>query len=113
VPLAAMGRTIPGSDANLVATNTVFDKHGFGLPDGMKVWLRSQAPDEVLIVGGHTDANVLAAGFDVFNLGYKSAIVPLLNYGNDWYMHTVTAKIWEADLGKVYQSVAELKFGGL
>lgn len=113
VPLARLKRTPPGTDTTLVATNMVFEKHGYGLPDGLKVWLRSQAPDEVIVVGGHTDANVLAAGFDLFDMGFVTGIVPLLCYGNDWYMHTVTTKIWEAELGTVYQSVAELKFGTL
>lgn len=113
VPLGRFGKQLPMDASVLVNTSNVFEKPGFGLPDSVGVWLRNQQPDEVLVVGGHTDANVLAAGFSVFNAGFKPVMVPVLCYGNDWYMHTVTAKIWEQELGKVYQSVAELKFGDL
>lgn len=113
IPLAKLGRTIPMDQGTSVATSTVFEKYGFGIPPAAIEWLRGQAPDEVLIVGGHTDANLLSCGFDVFNAGMKAVIVPVLCFGNDWYMHTVTTGIWDQEIGKVYQSVAELKFGGL
>jgi nicotinamidase-related amidase len=112
VPLVRFGRPVPMDNSLLIGCKNVFDKYGFALPQGVTDWLRIEAPDEVIIAGGHTDGNVLSAGFDVYNAGFKPAIVPLLCYGNDWYMHTVTTKIWEQELGKVYQSIAELKFGG-
>jgi len=37
----------------------------------------------------------------------------VLNFGNDWYMHTVTTGIWEREIGKLYQSLAECQFGGI
>lgn len=113
VPLAKFGRPIPMDNSLMISCTNVHEKYGFAIPQGVVDWLKMQAPDEVIVAGGHTDGNVLSAGFDVFNAGFKPAIVPLLCYGNDWYMHTVTAKIWEQELGKVYQSIAELKFGGL
>ncbi|PIZ29544.1 MAG: hydrolase [Alphaproteobacteria bacterium CG_4_10_14_0_8_um_filter_53_9] len=113
VPLAALGKQPPMDTSVQANITTVFDKYGFGLPEGVKVWLKQQNPDEVLVVGGHSDANVLAAGFDVFNAGFKPVMVPVLCFGNDWYMHTVVTGIWDQEVGKVYQSVAELKFGGL
>lgn len=113
VPLAKMGKAAPMDTAVQVNIPTVFDKYGFGLPEGISVWLKQQGPDEVLVVGGHSDANVLAAGFGVFNAGFKPVMVPVLCFGNDWYMHTVTTGIWDQEVGKVYQSLAELKFGGL
>lgn len=111
VPLVQLGKQVPHDTGVLVNIPTVFDKVGFQLPEGMAAWLRNQAPEEVLVVGGHTDANVLAAGFNIYNMGLNPVIVPLLNYGNDFYMHSVTARIWEQEIGKVYQSVAELQFG--
>lgn len=113
VPLVRMNKQVP-SDAHIsVNISTVFDKYGYGLPEGALVWLQQQQPEEVLIVGGHSDANVLAAGFHIFNAGFKPVMVPVLCFGNDWYMHTVTTGIWDQEIGRVYQSMAELKFGGL
>jgi nicotinamidase-related amidase len=111
VPLVKFGRQPPRDVQVLVNTTHIFDKFGFVLPDGLLTWLKNQNPEEVLITGGMTDANVLAAGFSVFQAGFRPCMVPVLCYGNDWYMHTVTAKIWEVEIGKVYQSVAELRFG--
>ena len=113
VPLARFGHQIPQDTTVLVNTIHVFEKNGYLLPESLNIWLRNNQPDEVLVTGGHTDANVLAAGFSVFSAGFRPVLVPVLCYGNDWYMHTVTAKIWEQELGKVYQSVAELQFGSL
>ena len=113
VPLAKFGKPVPMDTSIGIACSNVFEKYGYAVPQAALDWLKAQNPDEVLVAGGHTDGNVLSAGLDVFNAGMKPVIVPLLCYGNDWYMHTVTAKIWEQELGKVYQSVAELKFGGL
>lgn len=113
VPLGKLGRSQPKDQGILINTTNVFEKNGFVLPPGVLEWLKKENPDEVLIVGGMTDGNVIAAGLSVFQAGYRPVIVPVLCYGNDWYMHTVTAKIWESELGKVYQSVAELRFGGM
>lgn len=113
VPLAKMGKPVPMDNGVLVTTSTVFDKVGFTLPMELLQWLRGQNPDEVLVVGGHTDANVLAAGVSLFSAGFAPCIVPLLNYGNDWFRHSVTVKVWEQEIGKVYASLAEFKFGGM
>lgn len=113
VPLVQWGKQVPQDTGLLINCSTVFDKPGFALPEGLLTWLRNQSPEEVLVVGGHTDANVLAAGLSIYNMGLKPVMVPILNYGNDFYMHSVTAKIWEQELGKVYTTVAELQFGGL
>ncbi|MCA3244331.1 MAG: hydrolase [Alphaproteobacteria bacterium] len=112
-PLVRFGRTPPMDTSVLVSTGAVIPKHGYGLPAQAVEWLKRQSPDEVLVVGGHTDANLLAAGFALFDAGLKPACVPVLNFGNDWYMHTVTTGIWEREIGKLYQSVAEFQFGGL
>lgn len=113
IPLVQLGKQVPQDNSIVVNISPVFDKLGFDLPAPLLTWVKNQRPDEVLITGGHTDANVLAAGFSIYNLGIKPVIVPLLNYGNDFYMHSVTAKIWEQEMGKVYQSMAELQFGDL
>jgi nicotinamidase-related amidase len=112
VPLVRFGHTPPQDTHVLVSTGTVIPKYGYGVPAQALEWLKKQNPDEVLVVGGHTDSNVLAAGFGLFNAGLKPAMVPVLCYGNDWYMHTVTTGIWEREIGKIYQSVVEFQFGG-
>lgn len=112
VPLVKFGRTPPMDAAPLITAQITVPKYGFGIPDQAIEWLKKQTPDEVLIVGGHTDANVLAAGFSLFNAGLKPAMVPVLCFGNDWYMHTVTTGIWEREIGKLYQSMVEFQFGG-
>ena len=112
-PLVKFGRVPPVDTTVLISTGTVIKKFGYGVPAQAIEWLKAQNADEVLVVGGHTDANLLSAGFDLFNAGLKPAMVPVLNFGNDWYMHTVTTGIWEREIGKLYQSVAEFQFGGL
>lgn len=112
VPLVKFGRTPPMDSGLLINVSNIFDKYGYGVPPQALEWLKQQNPDEVLVTGGHTDANVLAAGFSLFNAGLKPAMVPLLCYGNDWYMHTVTTGIWEREIGRIYQSMAEFQFGG-
>lgn len=111
VPLVKFGRTPPADATVMVNAQLVVPKFGYGLPEQAVQWLQRQNPEEVLIVGGHTDANVLSAGFSLFNAGLRPVIVPVLCYGNDWYMHTVTTGIWEREIGKIYQSMAELQFG--
>lgn len=112
VPLVKFGRTPPMDTSLLINVATSYPKYGYGIPAQALEWLKKQNPEEVLVVGGHTDANVLAAGFSLFNAGMKPAMVPVLCYGNDWYMHTVTTGIWEREIGKIYQSMAEFQFGG-
>lgn len=112
VPLVKFGKTPPMDKNVLINSQIVFEKPGYGLPQQAIDWLKKQGCSEVLVAGGHTDANVLAAGFSLFNSGLKPSILPVLCYGNDWYMHTVTTGIWEREIGKLYQSMAEFQFGG-
>jgi len=113
VPLVKFGRTPPQDTAVVISAMATFPKAGFNLPVQALEWLKKQQPEEVLVAGCHTDANLLAAGFSLFNAGMRPAVLPPLCFGNDWYMHTVTTGIWEREIGKVYQSAAELQFGGL
>jgi nicotinamidase-related amidase len=113
IPLTKLGRNAPAADNCLVETSNVHYKHGYTLPKEVLTWLKEQGADEVLLTGGHTDANVLAAGFSLFDAGFIPIIVPLLCYGNDWYMHTVTTGIWAQELGKVFESTAEMKFSAI
>lgn len=111
VPLIKFGKTPPQDTSVLVNAMAVFPKFGYGLPQQAIEWLKKQQAEEVLVAGGHTDANLLSAGFSIFNAGMRPAVLPVLCFGNDWYMHTVTTGVWEREIGKVYQSAAELQFG--
>ena len=113
VPLTKQGRSGPSSDSTLVNAPAVFDKHGYMVPQAALDWLKEQGAEEVLLVGGHSDANVLAAGFCLFDAGFHPIMVPMLCYGNDWYMHTVTTGIWANEIGRVFESPAELNFGAV
>ncbi len=112
VPLSKLGKSGPEKEPCLINTSTIFYKYGYTLPQDLLQWLKNQKAEEVLLVGGNTDANVLAAGFSLFDAGFLPVMVPLLCYGNDWYKHTVTTGIWEQSLGKVYENVADLHFVG-
>lgn len=103
------GHNGPMNDASLITTQNIFTRQGYLLPQELLNWVAMQNVEEVLLTGGHTDANVLAAGFCLHEVGIRPAIIPMLCYGNDWYMHTVTTGIWEQELGKVYESSHELK----
>jgi nicotinamidase-related amidase len=113
VPLVKFGRTPPQDNSTLISAMAVFEKTGYGLPAGAIEWLQKQEAEEVLVAGAHTDANLLSVGFSIFNAGMRPAVLPSLCFGNDWYMHTVTTGIWEREIGKVYQSAAELQFGSM
>ena len=102
--------TWPESDDCLVSTSAVFYKHGYTLPPEVINWLKDHQAEEVLLTGGHTDASVLAAGFSLFDAGFLPIMIPMLCYGNDWYMHTVTTGIWSQQIGRVFESPAELQF---
>src|SRR5690606_15360395 len=82
VPLVKFGKTPPMDTGLLINVQTVYPKYGYGVPPQVIEWLKKQNPEEVLVAGGHTDANVLSAGFSLFNAGFKPVMVPVLCYGN-------------------------------
>lgn len=110
VPLAKMGKPVPLDSSVLVTTSNVYEKFGYTLPNELLAWLRSHDPEEVLVTGGHTDANVLAAGISLYSAGFTPALVPLLCYGNEWFRHSVTVKVWEMEIGRLYNSLVEFQF---
>lgn len=95
-------------ETSLVQTDHVFYKNGYHLPADLMTWLKEQAPDEVLVVGGQVDPPLLAAGMCLFDAKLKPCLVPQLCYGNEWYQHTVTMNIWERSLGPVYEYPVEI-----
>ena len=108
IPLSKLGHKGPNEDTCLVDAQKIYYKYGYTLPMEIIQWLKEQDAEEVILTGGHTDSNVLATGFCLFDAGFIPIIIPLLCYGNDWYMHTVSTSIWNDELGKVYESLTEL-----
>lgn len=101
-------RTGPEGETCMVNAEQVFTHHGYQLPQQLKNWLVEQNVEEAIVAGGHHDANILSAGFCLFDLGIKPILVPQLCYGNRWYEHTVTFSIWEHAFGPVLENVVEL-----
>tara|TARA_B100000609_G_C17014078_1_gene330199 strand:+ start:70 stop:558 length:489 start_codon:yes stop_codon:yes gene_type:complete len=114
IPLEKLtGGDGPEADTTLVKTENIFPKHGYLLPRGVIEFIKQGEFDEVIVSGGHTDANVLATGFTLFEFGIQPVLVPLLCYGNEWYMHSVTTGIWEKQIGKVMESTKDLGIGSI
>lgn len=110
VPLEKLGQVGPGNDTTMIGGIETVNRHGYMLPDKILQWIKANEFNEALVTGGHNDANVLSVGFQLFDQGVKPIMIPLLCYGNDWYMHTVTTNIWRQNIGDVYETVAEMKF---
>jgi hypothetical protein len=109
IPVEKMiGEKGPANDSCLLHNAQVFERHGYTLPRGLVMWLKERNPEEVVVSGGFTDAKVLAAGFALFDVGIKPVLIPLLNYGNEWFNHTVTVKIWEKSIGPVHETPFDL-----
>lgn len=103
-----LGGPGPKGENTLVKTERIFNHSGYILPKELLMWLREERPEEVIVCGGFDDERVLAAGFSLFEAGLKPVLVPELCYDNDWFQHTVTIRLWEKAIGKVYESIVEL-----
>lgn len=103
-----LGKPGPKGENTLVKTERIYRRNGYILPRDLLVWLRESRPEEVIVCGGFNDERVLAAGFSLFEAGLRPVLVPELCYDTDWYQHTVTMRLWEQSIGKVYESVIEL-----
>ncbi len=109
IPTNAMiGESGPAKDSCLIDNAQVFERHGYTLPRSLVMWLKNRNPEEVVVSGGMTDSKVLAAGFALFDVGIKPVLIPPLNYGNEWFNHTVTVRIWEQSIGPVHETAFDL-----
>ncbi|MFT7434205.1 MAG: nicotinamidase-related amidase [Alphaproteobacteria bacterium] len=99
--------TAPAEDASRIQTNYSFKHSGYGIPAIVIKTLLKNGVEEVLVTGAHTEAFLLAAGFDLFDAGFKASMVAPLCLSGQYHQHTVTMKIWESSIGPVYETISE------
>ncbi|MGE7955448.1 isochorismatase family protein [Pseudomonas sp. NPDC089530] len=69
-------------DDSLVAADRVFIKHGYAPTAETIDYLRSLAPERVLVCGIQTETCVLAAGFALFDAGLQPTLITDLTVGS-------------------------------
>lgn len=70
------------NDQSLVAADRIFIKHGYAPPPETVSYLKSLAPQRVLVCGIQTDTCVLAAGFALFDAGLQPTLISNLTVGS-------------------------------
>lgn len=103
--------TAPKEDSCIVQTRYIFEHHGYELPLKLIKTLQKNNVEEVLVVGAKTEAFLLAAGFSLFDAGFKATMVAPLCLTGQYHQHSVTMKIWENSIGPVLETVAEIGVG--
>ncbi len=69
-------------DPSLIAADRVFIKHGYAPTPETIAYLKSLAPERVLVCGIQTDTCVLAAGFALFDAGLQPTLISDLTVGS-------------------------------
>lgn len=105
--LAWLDWKAPVEDTSKIHTKYSFKHHGYGVPQVVIKTLQKNGVEEVLVTGAHTEAFLLAAGFDLFDAGFKASMVAPLCLSGQYHQHTVTMRIWESSIGPVYETIAE------
>lgn len=101
----------PNNDHSRVNTKYSYARYNYTLPPVILKTIKHNNIDEVLVCGAHTEAFLLGAGMQLFDLGIKVSMVAPLVLTGQYHQHTVTLKIWEQSIGTVYETVAELDLG--
>ncbi|CRM86958.1 Isochorismatase family protein [Pseudomonas sp. 22 E 5] len=70
------------NDQSLVAADRIFIKHGYAPTPETVSYLKSLAPQRVLVCGIQTDTCVLAAGFALFDAGLQPTLISNLTVGS-------------------------------
>lgn len=70
------------NDQSLVAADRIFIKHGYAPTPETVAYLKSLAPQRVLVCGIQTDTCVLAAGFALFDAGLQPTLISDLTVGS-------------------------------
>ena len=70
------------NDQSLVAADRNFIKHGYAPTPETVSYLKSLAPQRVLVCGIQTDTCVLAAGFALFDAGLQPTLISNLTVGS-------------------------------
>ena len=98
----------PNTDVSRVNTKYAYPRSGYALPAVILKAIEKNDIEEVLIVGAHTEAFLLSAGMQLFDLNVKVTMIAPLVLSGQSYQHTVTMKIWEASIGQVYENISEI-----
>jgi hypothetical protein len=98
----------PNDDKSRIRTKYVYKRSTYMLPATILQTLKKNKIEEIFVVGGHTEAYLLSAGFQLFSAGFSkvSLIAPLVLTGQ-YHQHSVTMKIWEQSIGPVYETLPE------
>lgn len=70
------------NDYSLIAADRIFIKHGYAPTPETVAYLKSLAPERVLVCGIQTDTCVLAAGFALFDAGLQPTLISDLTVGS-------------------------------
>lgn len=70
------------NDHSLIAADRIFIKHGYAPTPETVAYLKSLAPERVLVCGIQTDTCVLAAGFALFDAGLQPTLISDLTVGS-------------------------------
>ena len=97
------------NDHSLIAADRIFIKHGYAPTPETVAYLKSLAPQRVLVCGIQTDTCVLAAGFALFDAGLQPTLISDLTMGSsldrsgqlgvDLWRHHFKHVLCRADLG--------------
>ena len=98
----------PKEDVTLVHTDYQYERHSYQLPQLILKTLEKNNVDEVLVTGAARESFLLAAGFALFDAGFNASMIAPLCLTGQYHQHTVTMKIWENSIGKVYEDIAEI-----
>lgn len=100
----------PGpNDDSLVPADRVFIKHGYAPTPETIAWIKSLAPERVLVCGIQTETCVLAAGFALFDAGLRPTLLPWLSIGSSLDRSgELGAKLWKHHFGAVLSGPEEI-----
>ena len=89
-------------DNSLIAAERIFIKHGYAPTPETVTYLKSLAPERVLVCGIQTDTCVLAAGFALFDAGLQPTLISDLTVGSSLDRSgKLGVDLWRHHFGKV------------
>lgn len=89
------------NDEPLVATDTVFVKHGYAPPADLIRYLKDRGVERVLVCGIQADTCCLAAGFMLFDAGLHPTLLKWLTVGSSLDRSAeLGARLWRHHFGR-------------
>ncbi len=90
------------NDQSLIAADRIFIKHGYAPTPETVAYLKSLAPERVLVCGIQTDTCVLSAGFALFDAGLQPTLISDLTVGSSLDRSgQLGVDLWRHHFGKV------------